>query len=789
MKKLATALSLGICSTVFADTVDEIEYEGLDRVEIAAIQDSVDIKPGKNYTQKDIDDSIKELYAKDFFSDIKFFKRGNTLVIKVKEKQMVDKIAFEGNDAANDDMLKNVVNGRLGEGKLYSLHVLKDVLADIQMAYKALGYHSAEVVPQTIERPGNKVDIVFNIKEGTKTTVQKIIFIGNKNFSDDELKDIMTTKEAKIWRFWDYDSHVFREDRVDVDIDAITKFYKSKGFPFFVVTSTHTEMSYDKKSHFCTFSMEEGDKYQIGKVSLNSEISKINAEDFKEFLKVKFGDVYNETLIYEVRDKIRKEVSLKDNPFIDVNVDMDYDKEKKLANISYVIVKKEKEFVERIEIKGNTRTLDRVIRREFRIHEGDALNAYKIQKGVDRLKGMEYFDDVQVNQEDGSAPDKKVVIITVKEKDSTAQLRFGLNVSDADGFGGLFGIVENNLMGTGRILSAEVTWMQKYYGAKFDIFDPRFFDQNVGAGIKVGASRTDRKKFERAAVRSIFISPYIHYAITDKLSHRVGYLVASNKKMFWNEEQNKWIDELPEYYTSGNRRYKIVNNDLMKDEYGKYTTCELSSVLRYFDGDNPYEPRDGYDIALTNAYAGIMGNVKYFKNIIEGNIYRPVTERVTFIMNGQLGHIKEISNTRSGDRFTLGGGYTMRGFDSYGIGARALMDEIIYDEAGKELGHRSLEDTSLGSTKYWTISFMLKAPLSTKEMGINGVVFLDFGSAWGTKYPRNKVNDSSAIRASTGVAIEWAKCPLGMPMAFVFGFTLKKKSFDEKQTFTLTGLM
>jgi outer membrane protein assembly factor BamA len=185
-----------------------------------------------------------------------------------------------------------------------------------------------------------------------------------------------------------------------------------------------------------------------------------------------------------------------------------------------------------------------------------------------------------------------------------------------------------------------------------------------------------------------------------------------------------------------------------------------------------------------------MGNVKYFKNILEGNIYRPVTEKVSFILNGQIGHIKEISNTRSCDRFTLGGGGTMRGFNSYGIGAREInAGEDIYDKDGKFLYTRNSDRGSLGSTKYWTVSFMLKAPLSTKEMGINGVAFLDFGSAWGTKYPKSKVYDSSAIRASTGIAIEWAKCLLGMPMSFVFGFALKKKHFDDKQVFTLTGLM
>ena len=783
-------LSLGVSSAVFADVVEKIEYAGLDRVEEAAISDAVLIKPNKNYDKKDVAQSIRNLYEKDFFSNIEFFKKGNTLVIKVKEKPIVDKVVFEGNDAGTDEMLNSVVNGRLGEGRLFSSHVVKDVLADMQLAYKAWGFYFSEINPQYIERSGNKIDIVFNIKEGRKTTVAKIIFIGNKTFSDDQLKDVISMKEARVWRFWDYDSQIYREDKVDVDIDAITKFYKSKGFPFFVVTSSHAEMSSDKQSHFCTFIMDEGDKYNIRDISLTSEISDIKADDYKSYIKFKSDDVYNESLIYEVRDKIRKEVSLKGNSFINVTVDIHYDKEKNLADVFYKIVKSQKVFVERIEIVGNTRTLDKVIRRELSVHEGDALNAYKIQRSIDRLKAMDYFDDVQVREEDGSSDDKKVIVVSVKEKDSTAQIRFGLSVNDSDGFGGFVGFIENNLMGTGKVLSADVMWMQQYHGAKIDLFDPRFFDQNIGAGIKLGVSDINRKKFENAAVRSFYVGPYIRYSINENLIHRIGYSVSFNRRKFWNRDFNKWTNELPDSYTKDDKIIKFRNKDIWQEEYGKYTNCELSSVLTYFDVDNPYDRRYGYDISLTNAYSGLMGNVKYFKNVLEGNLYRPVTEKVTFVLNGQVGHIKEISNTRSCDRFTLGGGSTMRGFNSYGIGARAIESgEIVYDKNGKEIDRRDAEGNSLGSTKYWTVSLMLKAPLSTNELGINGVVFLDFGSAWGSKYPRSKVNDSSAIRASTGVAIEWAKCPLGMPMSFVFGFALKKKHFDDKQVFTLTGLM
>ena len=786
-------LSLAVSATVFADVVEKIEYIGLDRVEEAAIADAITITPKKNYNKKDINESIKNLYKKDFFSNVEFFKQGNKLIIKLEEKPIINKVAFEGNDAGTDEMLKSVVNGRLGEGRLFSNYIVKDVLSDLQLAYKTLGFYFTEINPQYIKRSGNTIDIVFNIKEGYKTTIKKIVFVGNKTFSDDQLKDIMSLKEARVWRFWDSESQIYREDRVESDIDTITKFYKSQGFPFFVITSSHAEMSKDKRSQFCTFIMDEGDKYKIRNISFVSEIPEIKTNDYRSYIKFKSKDIYNESLIYEVRNKIRKEVSLKGNPFIDVTVDIQYDEEQNLADVSYKIVKNKKVFVDRIEIIGNTRTLDKVIRQKLSVHEGDALNVHKIQRSEDSLKAMDIFEDVRIREEAGSADDKKTIVISVKEKESTSQIKGGLSVSDTDGFGGFLGFDEYNLLGTGKIFSTDVMWMQQHHGASVSIFDPSFFDQNVGAGIKVGIADVNRKKFNSSSLRSMYIMPYIRYRINENLSHKIGYSIAYCKKMFWNRELRKWTIELPDSYVVGDKTIKIKNKDIKQEEYGKYTNCELSSVLSYHDYsdiDNFFNPRNGYDLSMTNAYSGLTGNVKYFKTVIESNIYRPVSEKITFVLNGQVGYIKEISNTRSNDRFTLGGSGSMRGFDSYGIGARdKYIEKEVYDKSGKLIGNGDYQKDSLGSTKYWTVSFMLRAPLSTREMGINGVAFIDFGSAWGTKYPKHRVDDSSAIRASAGVAIEWAKCPLGMPMSFVFGFALKKKPFDQRQIFTIGGLM
>lgn len=748
----------------FSDVVSQIKINGLNRVEKGAIADAITIQPNKKFTNLDIDESLHALYKKDFFSDIKFFKKGDTLIIEVTERPMVDKIAFENNSEANDDMLKGIINGRLGEGRLFSKKILKDVVSDIQLAYQTIGYCSATINPQLIKRPGNVVDVVFDISEGAKTTVKKIEFIGNKSFSDDELKDVMSTKEERRWRFWDSESHVFRPDRVDVDTEAITIFYRNNGHPEFKITGSQMELSQDRKSYYCTFLLEEGQEFHIGNVELKSDVDNVEAKDYEHFIKVKSKDLYDEALISESKDAILKSISLNDHPFVDVLIETDLDHKTGLANLKFSIVKTKKAFIERIDIVGNTRTLDRVIRRVFSVHEGDPLNVYKVQNSIDKLKALEFFDDVNVEETPGSTDDKKVLVVSLKEKDSTAQIKAGLNVSDADGFGGFVGFSEANIFGTGRAFNVDAFWMQKYYGCNLDLFDPYFLDNNLGLGIRLGAHSLNRKNKDDSVTKSGYISPYIRYKIAENLYHRVSYTISTNEKR-WCDHEGKLHTRVPD---------NISQDDLplMKDEFGRYTCGELASTLIYDQTDSAYEPRNGYSVSLTNAYAGLIGNCRYLNNKLEVIYYKALSKKFTFIMNSQVGILHEIRNTRSGDRYALGGdGYSMRGFNSLGIGPK------------------DLRGNSLGGNRYWSVSLMTKAPLSTREMGINGIAFIDFGSAWGSKYKKEEIRDSKAMRISAGVAIEWAHSPLGVPLSFIFGFPIKKKKFDEKQTFTLTGIM
>ena len=763
IKISALMLSMCVYGTSLGDVVSKIIFKGLQRVDESSIKDCLKVHPGQEFTQKDLDETLKALFKKDFFSYVGFVRDGNTLIIKCDEKKMINKVGFEGNDAASSDVLKTVINGRIGEGRLFSNHVIKDILSDFRLMYKTLGYHSAQITPKIIKHGGNTVDVVFEFKEGLKTTVKKVVFIGNKYFNDDQLKDTMSVKEERLWRFWDFDSHVFREDRVENDIEAITKLYRNNGFPFVVVKINAPETSFDKKSHFCTIFVEEGARYKMGDISFDSKVKKVATKDFKKYLIVEKGQFYNAGLIEAVREILAAQIAAKEHPFTDVAMKVSFDKEKRTVSVEYTVVERPKAFVERIDIVGNTRTLDRVIRREFAIHEGDAYNIQKIKNAIERLKDTDYFEDVQLTEAIGSAPDKRILTVSVKEKDATAQFRFGLNVSDSDGFGGFVGFREDNLMGTGKTLSANVEWMQRYYGGNIDIFDPKFMDQNFGAGMRLGASSYNRKHVDNSVLKSIYGGPYIYYAINKNLSHEIDFSVAHTSKKWWNRANHKTYNKVPD---------TVNKTILMKDEFGTYTSGELTSTLTFSQSTNIRDPREGYEVSMSNSYSGLMGNVKFWKHEFTGNYHRPITDRVTFVTTARIGFMHEIKGTRSGHRYSLGSDGKLRGFDWCGVGPR------------------DKENNTVGGIKYWSVSFMAKTPLSSKEVGINGVAFLDLGSAWGSKkYKKEDLQDSRAMRASVGVAIEWVKCPLGMPIAFIVGFPIKKKSFDRKQVLTLDGVM
>lgn len=762
MKKVIFAC---ICALYvnYADAVkiQSIDFCGLQTVASDVAASCIEVKKGDDVCDEEFDDLLRTLYASGLFSEVKLsIVEGGKLLINVVENPMIDEIAFEGNKIVKDSVFNQFFMEKFSHGKLFSMELLRDVTNDIGQFYKASGCYTVHISPKIIKKPQNKVDVVFEINEGEPTKVRRILFIGNKAFGEDTLKDEIVTKQDCFWRFWDGEASIFREDRLEEDISLLRNFYNNNGYPNFEVKTVVSEISYDKKDYYITFVLQEGEKFNIKNVKVVSKVKDVNANDFLSEIGITSGELLNSAKCNECKEEILRKISESGICFVGVTQKVSLNDEDKTADIEFSIIPQEKCFVERIDIRGNSRTFDEVLRREFRTHEGDPYDGYRIKKAVNNLQRCGLFEDVNCREFNGQSEDMVVLGVNVREKDSNSSIKFGVTVESTDGIGGFGGFSDRNFGGRGRTLSVDGLFTKRYQNIECSLYEPSFMNKDIGAGITLSGFNRNRKKEDHSITKGFGVSPFFRYRVSENVSHRVGISYYNNNKKFKRDGKCN---------VGGH-----CGTGVLQGEYGHYSLVELSSVLSYDQVDSVYNPQKGYSVFLNNTYAGLLGNVKFLKNSVGVRYYRPVTEKVTFSLDGEVGIMKEFKNGKSSYRYTLGGdGRSMRGFESAGIGPRDKNN-----------------DDSIGGLKFWTTSFVLKAPLSTKEVGINGVMFVDVGSAWGVKNDwKNHVYDDSSVRVSAGFAIEWENSPLGCPLTFVFGFPIKKKSFDKKQTFTLTGFI
>lgn len=769
-----------------------IIIEGLDRISKDVVSDYIFIGKDKNLSiEEQIDITIKTLRNSGLFSKVNVYRSNNQYRIVLEENPLIEQVAFEGNENVNDDMLKKTVSANIAPGRTFNKSSIQESVSNMQMAYKATGFPSATIVPKVINLPGHKVNVIFEIKEGKKTTVERIIFCGNKAFSGSFLKDKIITKESATWKFWNNSSAIFSEDKVYADIEALRSFYRNSGYPDIEVNRIASEMSYDKEKSYITVIIHEGDLYKFNKPVIESEISGINAKRFNKYIKISNGDVYSAAAIEQNRQSILKHLTKDGRTFVNVMASTKFDKNSHKANVIYKIVETKRFFVEKIDILGNNVTADYVLRDRFRFHEGDPLNPWLLELAKQELEETDFFESVDVLTQPGTLPDRLKIIIKVKEKEATNSVNLACTVSDTDGLGGMLGYTNSNFRGRGQVFSADIIVAQKSLNGSLSLTEPNFIWKDVTGTIEIGGDFRNRKKEEHARYRSIYVSPSIGYKINDNLYHTLSTVFTFGEKLY--------IDH------KGKRLKEVTGNEpevstVAIDEFGRYKCGEISSVLTYSKNDGKFNSKRGYSISLRNSYAGFLGDVKFFKNSLAAEYYMPLNildDKTMFVIKGQIGHIHEIKNVRSAFRYQFGGdGNLFRGFDACGVSPREHNDD------------------SIGGTNFWAITLAIKHPLSGSDLGLFGSAFIDIGSVWGVPWKYNQKNpnrvqkdiygyndrylrnpeflniqDSNKARISIGVAIEWRNCPLGAPMTFSFAVPLRKASIDKRRTFTLSGMM
>jgi len=738
----AAVWSLLITSPAMAagDMIRDVKIEGNQRVEGRTILSYMNLAAGSTFSQPEIDSSLKNLYATGFFSDVQLMRSGGTLVVKVVENPIINQVAFEGNDRIETKDLEKEIELKARE--IYSREKVQSDVRRILDIYRKSGRYSATVEPKVIRKDQNRVDLIYEITEGSPARVEKISFVGNREFSASSLKEAIRTEESRWYKFFT-DSDKYDADRLQFDQELLRRFYANEGYADFEVKSAHAELSPSKDAFFVTYVIDEGERYDFGKIEVVSELKDQEKPDFTDIIQSHSGDTYNASEVQATVEAMTTELGNLGYAFVDIQPKLDRDREKKLANITYIIKPGPRVYVERINITGNVRTLDEVVRREFRLSEGDPYNSSKLERTEQRLNNLGFFEKVEVTNEQGSAPDKTVVNVDVVEK-STGEVNVGAGYSTTDGVLGEFGIRENNFLGRGQEVKTRVTYAARRRQYELGFTEPYFLDRELATGFDI--YRTDRD-FQREssydmAIRGINLRT--NYALQEHIQHGITYSI----------RQTDVTD------------IESTASTFIKQQEGKNVNSSIGQTFTYDDRDNKFNPTRGTTVRLMQEFAGLGGDSRYLKHDVKAAYFYPVYPKWVASVSGTGGYVFGLGgkDVRINDRFYVGGD-DLRGFRTAGIGPR----DIATDDA-------------LGGNAYYTSSVELKFPLGLpEEVGLSGAVFGDAGSLWKIDDNGAGIFDDSALRTSAGVGVLWTS-PFG-PIRVDFARAISKQDEDQTETF------
>lgn len=720
------------------DTIAAIAVEGAARIEAETIRSYLLVREGDSFDPLRIDRSLKSLFSTGLFADVSLRREGSTLVVVVSENPVINRIAFEGNNRIKDENLSAEIS--LKPRVIYTRSKVQSDVNRIQTVYQKSGRFAVSVEPKIIQLPQNRVDLVYEIDEGALTEVQNIRFVGNRIFDDGDLQEVVRTRETRWYRFLSTDD-TYDPDRITFDRELLRRFYLQNGYADFKVLSAVAELTSDRNQFFITFTVEEGRRYKFGDVALNAKLRDLKAEDLTDRVKFETGAWYDATAVDDTVQALTEAAGNLGYAFVDVRPNVDRNAETGAINIAFDIEEGPRVFVERINVTGNVRTLDEVVRREFRVVEGDAFNASKIRQSLTRVEDLNFFEKVNLTQAPGSAPDKAVINVEVQEK-STGSLSVGAGFSTSTGALAEFGIRERNLLGRGQDLSLNLRISERQSQIDLSFTEPQFMDRDVSAGFDVFSTETDNQ------------STSSYNTKTSGGSLRFGYPISRHLDQGWR-------------YTLKTSQISGVPTDAsiyVRDQAGDKTLSEVSHSLVYDRRNSKSNPSEGYVARMSNDLAGLGGDTSYIRNSVNGAYYYKIADGWVTTARANTGLIVGIGeDVGLLDRFYVGGD-NLRGFTDAGIGPR----DVVTGDA-------------LGGEFMYTGALELTVPLGLpKELGISGKVFTDMGSAMTVNPSGTNIADDGSVRSSAGVGVTWVS-PVG-PISLDFAQALMKESYDKTET-------
>ena len=738
------ALQLGQAANAQnGQVVRQILVQGNERIEPSTVESYLTVRVGDAYDAQKIDESIKSLYATGLFDDVTIDPQGDVLVVKVVENPIINRIAFEGNKRLDTKVLEAEI--QLRPRVVYTRARVQNAVNRILELYRRNGRYAAKVEPKIIELDQNRVDLVFEISEGPTTGVGGINFIGNEHYSDSTLRGVIQTRESAWYRFLTSDD-TYDPDRVSFDEELLRRFYGARGYADFQVVSTVAELTPDGREFYITFTVEEGPQYKFGDISVETTFKDLNTEQLVAMAQSLKGDTYDADLIEATVQAFTDEIGRQGYAFVSVEPRLKKNPETLTVDVTYQINEGRKVYVERIDISGNLRTLDEVIRREFRLAEGDAFNTALLRRSQQRLRNLGFFEKVDVTTEQGSAPDKVVIKVKVTEK-STGELSFGAGFSTQDGLLGDIRLTEHNLLGRGQDLSANLTVSQRRQSIDISFTEPYFLDRDLAAGFDLFRTRTDFQRESSYDETSTGGTLRMGYPLTENLRHSVRYTLRAD------EIQN--VDDSASIF--------------IQDEEGERSTSLVGQTLSYDRRDVRFLPSEGYYLRLDQDLAGLGGDNKFIRHEVRGEYYYSIVPDVVFSLTGSSGYIRGYGgeDVHLSNRFFIGGN-NLRGFAYGGVGPRD-----------------NETDDRLGGNLYYVGSAEVRFPIGLpEELRIFGRAFVDAGSLRDIDVSGPTLDESDGLRVGSGVGLSWLS-PLG-PLSVNFAVPVKKDDKDNTEFFMLS---
>ncbi|MDX1923502.1 MAG: outer membrane protein assembly factor BamA [Alphaproteobacteria bacterium] len=728
-----------------APIISDVRVEGVQRIEADTVRSYLSLTKGDAATTAKMNDSVKVLFSTGFFSDVHVsLVEGNVLLVKVVENPVINRVVFEGNHAIETKDLEKEI--QLKVRQVYTKSRVKSDTQRILDVYRRSGRFAVLVEPKVISLEQNRVDLVFEVTEGDRTGVRRINFIGNKVFGEDELRGAVNTRETEWWRFFS-NSDFYDPDRLNYDKELLRRFYLNHGYVDFRVLSSHAELTPDRKDFLITFAIEEGEKYTFGKVDLGTTLKRINLDALRAKITTQTGDTYSAEKVEKTVAQLTAAIGDLQYGFAQVQPKLTPDKAKRTVDINYAVNEGPRVFVQRIDIAGNTRTLDRVIRRQMQLSEGDPFLNNKLKKSEQNIRDLGFFEEVKVTPSEGGQPDQSVIAVDVKEK-STGDFSIGAGFSSTDGPLGDFSINERNLLGKGQNLRFGIQASARRQQYDISFTEPYFLEKDLAVGGDLFRTTRDNQDVSSFNEERNGFNLRAGYALSDVLSERWNYGLTQTK-----------ITNVP---TTASR--------FVREQQGTSITSLIGHELMYDKRNSKLNPTEGFYLKMNNDLAGVGGDVQFLRTKIGGAYYTPLFEKWTLNLGGEVGYIFGLGqDVRINDRFYLGG-ENLRGFKFAGVGPRDLTAGVNDALGGNRFARSRVE-----------ISFPTGLP---EEFGVRGRVFNDAGildQVDATALPGENFKADSKLRMSSGIGVTW-QSPFG-PIGVDLAQPILKESYDITEFF------